>query len=349
MIAPSAVLPESARVVRSGAWSVRVDRRGVLTTLALLGVAAAAGLLALTMGEYHIPLGEVVNTLLGDRGELADSIVLDWRLPRVLATIAFGAALGASGALFQTVAANPLASPDVVGFDTGAATGALLVLLVLNGSASQLVAASLVGGMLTALVVYVLAYRRGVQGFRLILVGIAVSAMLAAVNEYLIVRSDELLVIAAQNWLIGSLNGIGWRRMGPGLLILAVLLPAAVVLGRPLRWLELGDDAARALGVRLHRVRLAAVLVGVGLTATVTSMCGPISFVALAAPQVAKRVARTPGIGVVPTMATGAALLALSDLLALRAFAPTEIPVGAVTVSIGGCYFVWLLWQERNR
>lgn len=347
----SAVLPHGTHVVRtrSGGRSVRVHRRIVIATVALVGVGVAAGALALTTGEYPISLGDVVGALLGDRDGLADSIVVNWRLPRVLATLVFGAALGASGALFQTLAANPLASPDVIGFDTGAATGALIAILVFSAGSGTIILASLAGGCATALVVYLLAFRGGLNGFRLIIVGIAVSAMLAGVNEYLWIKSDEYEMVRAQNWLIGSLNGITWSQMWWPMVALAVLLPAAAGLGRPLRWIEMGDDAAKALGVRLNPVRLGSVFVGVGLAATVTAVCGPIAFVALAAPQVAKRAARSPGISMAASMATGAALLAVSDVLALRLFAPTELPVGAVTVSVGGCYFVWLIWQERRR
>lgn len=269
-----------------------------------------------------------------------------------MAGLLFGAALGASGALFQSLAANPLASPDVVGFDTGAVTGALIVLLVLPAGSGNLAVGALAGGLLTALAVYFLAYRDGVQGFRLILVGIAVASMLAAVNQYLVldaIREEDKRINAVRFWLVGSLNGIGWGNLGPAVLILAVLLPAAVFLGRPMRWIEMGDDAARALGIRLNPVRLFAVLVGVGLTATVTSACGPISFVALAAPQIAKRLARISSVSIVPAAAMGALMLILSDLIALNAFGDRELPVGAITVSIGGCYFVWLLFQERKR
>jgi iron complex transport system permease protein len=350
----SDVLPADARVVttRSGGHSVRVSCRTTLVVGVLVALGVVAGGLALAFGDYHIALRDVLGALLGDRDGLADSIVVNWRLPRVTSGLLFGAALGVSGALFQSLAANPLASPDVIGFDSGAMTGALVVLLILPAGSVSLAAGAIGGGLATALIVYVLAYRGGVHGFRLVLVGIAVAAMLSAVNQYLVldaIRDQDLRLNSVRYWMVGSLNGIGWGSLGPTAPIIVVLLPIAVFLGRPMRSIEMGDDAATALGVRLNPVRLAAVLVGVGLTAAVTSACGPISFVALAAPQIAKRLARAGGVSILPAAAMGALLLGVSDLVALNLFPGREFPVGAITVSIGGCYFVWLLFQERKR
>ncbi|MGE3618847.1 MAG: FecCD family ABC transporter permease [Acidimicrobiia bacterium] len=350
----SSVLPSDTIVVsrRTGRRSVKFQRRAALVTLGLLGLTISCGAIALITGGYPIPLTDAIGALLGDRDGLADSIVVNWRLPRVLATLLFGAALGASGALFQSLAANPLASPDVVGFDSGAMTGALVVLLVLRAGPGSVAAGALIGGIATAIAVYVLAYRRGVQGFRLILVGIAVSAMLAAVNQYLLVkalRSGEIVSLQqVRYWAVGTLNGITWGNLRAAGLLLAVLLPAALVVSRPLRWIEMGDDAATALGIRLNPTRVAIVLVGVGLTATVTSVCGPIGFVALAAPQLGRRLTRSAGVAVPAAMAMGAGLLGVSDLMAQRLFW-VELPVGAITVAVGGVYFVWLLFQETRR
>lgn len=349
----STVLSAGTHVVRtrSGEHSVAVRRRAARVTVALAAIGIACAVIALTTGDYPIAVSDVVAALLGERDDLADSIVVNWRLPRIAAALLFGSALGASGALFQSLAANPLASPDVMGFSAGAGTGALVVLLITGGGPGTLAAGSLAGGVATALAVYALAYRGGVQGFRLILVGISVSAMLTACNEYLVrqaVRRDDLALEQARMWMVGTLNGISWGRLGPGVIVLAVLIPAALALGRPMRWIEMGDDAAAALGIRLDRVRLGAVIVGVGLTAVVTSLCGPIAFISLAAPQIARRLAHSAAITLPAAMATGAALLAISDLLAQRLLW-TELPVGAVTVTIGGGYFVWLLARERRQ
>jgi iron complex transport system permease protein len=188
-----------------------------------------------------------------------------------------------------------------------------------------------------------------VEGFRLIIVGIGMSAMLSSLNTWLMLRADLEVAMAAAVWGAGSLNGLGLDKLWPTLLVLGIFIPAAFILGRPMKQLEMGDDAARALGVLVEPVRLTLLLLGVALTATATAVAGPIAFVALAAPQIARRVTGAAGVAMLPSAAMGALLLAVADLLAQRMFAPTQLPVGVVTVSIGGIYFVWLLVREARR
>ena len=195
---------------------------------------------------------------------------------------------------------NPLGSPDIVGFDTGAATGALIVILVWHGSMTQIAGASVVGGVGTATVVYLLAIKRGVHGYRLILVGIGIAAMLTSVNDYLITRANINDAQSAAVWLTGSLDGRGWDQVRTMTVAVVLLLPLGILLARGLRQLELGDDTARALGTDAERIRLGSVVVGVGLTAVATASAGPIGFIALSAPQVAKRLTNVPGPNVVP-------------------------------------------------
>jgi iron complex transport system permease protein len=230
-----------------------------------------------------------------------------------------------------------LGSPDIVGFDTGAATGALLVLLVWHGSA--VAAGAVAGGVGTALAVYLLAMRRGVRGHRLILVGIGIAAMLSSVNAFLLTRADVTDAQSAATWLTGSLNGREWTDIRPILVALPILLPLALWLGRDLRMLELGDDTARALGVGAERTRLAAIVVGVGMTAVATACAGPVTFVALAAPQIGRRLTTSTGPTVLPAALTGAALLAGADLAARRLL----LPVGVLTGVLGGVYLAFLL------
>lgn len=305
--------------------------RLVITVLLLVIVVVAV--VGLTTGDYPVPLA----TLFGG-GDAADRLVVGTlRLPRLLAGLLVGAALGAGGAVFQSVSRNPLGSPDIVGFDTGAATGALLVILVWHGSGVAF--GAVVGGIGTALAVYVLAMRRGVRGHRLILVGIGIAAMLSSVNAYLLTRADITDAQTAAVWLAGSLNGREWTDITPLLSALPVLLPLALWLGRDLRMLELGDDTARALGVGAERTRLAAIVVGVGMTAVATACAGPVTFVALAAPQVGRRLVGGTGPSVLPAALTGAALLGVADLAARRLL----LPVGVLTGVVGGIYLAFLL------
>jgi len=326
-----------------------VQTRSLVVAAALLALIVVVAAITLSTGDYHVPLSEVIPAAFGQGGGAAHFIVTTLRLPRLLTGLLVGAALGVGGGMFQSLSRNPLGSPDIVGFDTGAATGALIVILVWHGSMFQVAAGSIVGGIGTAIVVYLLAIKRGVQGYRLILVGIGIAAMLSSVNSYLITRASIQDAQSAAVWLTGSLNGRGWDQVRPVAIALAVLLPAAVWLGRHLRMLELGDDTARALGLHAERTRLASVVVGVGLTAVATACAGPIGFVALCAPQVARRLTKVPGPNVVPAALTGALLLSASDLAAQRVFDPTQLPVGVATGVVGGLYLAWLLSREWRR
>lgn len=338
-------------VVRGPGYSMRVPVRVLLVTLALLAVAVAAGVVALTFGDYPLTVPQVVEALTGGGRRFHRTIVVEWRLPVALAAVVFGALLGIGGAIFQSLTRNPLGSPDVIGFDAGAYTAVVLTILVLgSGGTWSLAAASLVGGLATALLVYLLAYRRGIQGFRLIVVGIAVAAMLGSVNAYLITRADVEDAMSVGFWGAGSIARVTWGSLVPALVLAAVIVVAALVLVPALRELELGDDAAIAHGVRTNTVRLALVVVGVATTALVTAAAGPIGFIALAAPQLARRLTRSGGVSVASAAAMGAALLAGAHLLSLVVAALYRpVPVGLITVCVGGLYLMWLLVREARR
>jgi iron complex transport system permease protein len=320
--------------------------RPAVVCLALALAALGAGVLALSTGEMTVPPGDVLRALAGEGSQAYRLVVVEWRLPRVLLALLIGAALGLAGAIFQALTRNPLGSPDVIGFNTGAYTG-VLVVTIFAGTGYYLVAAgALAGGLLTAIAVYLFAFRRGVHGFRLIIVGIGVSAMLGAADQWLLVKVDLQSALAAAIWGQGTLNGLGWRQVGPVTLGVGLLCGTLAAYGNRLALLEMGEDTAAALGVRVPTARLAYLVIGVALTAVATAAAGPVSFVSLAAPQLARRLTRTPGTALVPSAAMGAFLLTVSDWLAQRAFAPTQLPVGVVTVAVGGVYFVWLLIRQ---
>ncbi|WP_250038472.1 FecCD family ABC transporter permease [Paractinoplanes maris] len=335
-------------VLRAAGWSVRVHTRALIVGVVLLLVALAVALVNLTTGDFPIPVADVLRSLAGRGDAGTDFIVYELRLPRVLVTLLVGAALGASGAVFQSLTRNPLGSPDFVGLTTGAATGALIVLLIADGSGAQVGAGAIVGCVVTAVAVYLLAFRRGVQPFRLILMGIGVSALLEALNSYLIYRARLNEAIAAQVWLIGSVNGRGWTEVVIVAVAVVVLVPVVVYFGRDLKMLALGDEMAVLHGVRVERTRAVLALAAVGLSAGATAAAGPIAFVALAAPPLAARLSRSPSAGILPAAAMGAALLCAGDWAAQNALPGNDIPVGVVTAALGGVYLTWLLFRERG-
>ena len=336
-------------VVRpADALSLRLRVRTVAVCAALLTSAFGVAVLALGTGDVVLSPAEVLAALAGRGSPVADLVVLDLRLPRVLLALAVGAALGLSGAIFQALTRNPLGSPDVIGFNTGAFTGVLLVTVTIGNGYYPVAAGALAGGLATALAVHLLAYRRGVQGFRLIIVGIAVSAVLTSVNQWFVVTADLQAAYAASVWEQGSLNGLDWKQVPPVAASLAVLLAALAACGPRLLLLELGDEVATGLGVRVERARIAYLALGVALIAVATAAAGPVAFVALAAPQLAQRLTGSAGIALVPAASMGALLLVSSDWVAQHAFAPTQLPVGVVTVTLGGAYFAWMLTRAAR-
>jgi len=337
-------------VIRRGSVSLRFRVRTLVGGVVIAVVVAALAVLSLCLGDLPLSPAQVVGALLGTDGGFTATVVREWRLPRVLGAVVFGLALGVSGAVFQSLTRNPLASPDIIGLSAGSYAGGLGAILLLGAAAGSVPVSvgAIVGGLVSAALVYALAYRRGIQGFRLIVVGIGISAMLQALSTYLLLRAKVEVAMVAAVWGAGSLSPVGWAQFLPAAGVVVVALAALGTFSRALSRLELGDDAARALGIRVERARLGLVVCAVALTAVVTAAAGPIAFVALAAPQIARRLTRTAGVALVPAGLLGALVLTASDIVAQHAL-PTPLPVGLVTVVVGGIYLVWLLIHETRR
>ncbi|MGW0506168.1 FecCD family ABC transporter permease [Micromonospora sp. NPDC003241] len=334
-------------VIRTpGRFSLRLHPRALAVGTTCVLLSLAVGVLAVAHGDYPMSPADVLRTLTGGGTSDEVFIVTELRLPRLVTGLAVGAALGVAGAVFQSLVRNPLGSPDILGFTQGAATGALVVVVVGGGSAA-LAGAAATGGVLTGLLIYLIAWRRGVHGYRLVLVGIGVSAILTGVNGYLLTRAPLMEAARAMLWLTGSLDGRDWSHATPLLAALAVTVPVLLACGPALRMTELGDDAASGLGVRVHRLRMLLLAAAVLLVALSAAAAGPVSFVALTAPHLARRLTRAPGANLLPAAAIGALLIVTADQVALRAL-PGQLPVGVVTGVLGGGYLVWLLATERR-
>ncbi|MEU0618089.1 iron chelate uptake ABC transporter family permease subunit [Streptomyces albogriseolus] len=337
------------RAVRvPGGLSVRLDVRAFTVVVLLMLLALGASVLLIGTGDFPMSASDVLRSLAGQGTEGQEFIVTELRLPRVLVGLLVGASLGIGGALFQSISRNPLGSPDILGLGQGATAGALTVIVLFSGSANQVALGALAGGLLTGIAIYVLAWKRGVHGYRLVLVGIGVSAVVTAVNGYLLTKSDIVDAARAVVWMTGSLDGRDWDQVWPLLALCAVLVPVVLANSRALRMTEMGDDVSNALGVRVERLRLVLMLSAVLLTASATAAAGPVSFVALTAPQLARRLTRSPGPNLVASMCMGAALLVLADFVSQRAFGAEQLPVGVVTGVVGGVYLLWLLVTERR-
>ncbi len=318
-----------------------------------LALAAALAVVAVSVlfGAYNISGADALHTLLTGSGSRMDRFfVLNQRLPRAVAAALVGAMLALSGAVFQSLSRNPLGSPDIVGFTTGASSGGLfMLLLAASASDLQISVGAVLGGFATAAVVALVSRRGGVGGDNLILTGVAISEMLSAANSYLISQASLPSAETAKAWQYGSFNAISWGQVKPLALAAAVLLIQVVWLVRPASLLEMGDDAATSLGLRVGRVRGAMLGYGVVLAAICVATAGPIGFIALAAPQLARRLSRSAGMTMIASAAMGALLLGGADFLAQRLLSPFQIPVGLVSAAMGGIYLVWLLMAPLGR
>ncbi|NYF14760.1 iron complex transport system permease protein [Pseudoclavibacter sp. JAI123] len=332
--------------LRFGPFSNLHRRRAVIVCGAIVVAILALGVVSLGYGTLALSPGEVLAALFdADAARAHRLVVFEWRLPRFLFAVLAGLALGASGAIFQSITRNPLGSPDIIGFSTGSYTGAIIVMLWIGSTSYYAIGAgALLGGAAVALAVYLLAYRKGLRPFRLIIVGIGASAMLASVNSLMMMRVSQEEAMLAAVWGSGSLSALGYAQLLPATLIFVALIIGCAFLGRPLAALEVGDDAALSLGVHANRTRAFSTLIGVALTALVTAAAGPIAFISLAAPQIARRLTNGASLQLLPSALVGALLLVAADLVAQM----VDLPVGVLTVCVGGIYLAWLLVHEQT-
>jgi iron complex transport system permease protein len=325
--------------------SWRVRPRLLVVGLTLFVLVFLLLCLGMTIGDVPLGLTDVLSGLAGTGDAGSVYIVQELRMPRALTGLLAGLAFGASGAVFQTITRNPLASPDMIGINAGAATAVVAGIGFGFGGGLGTTTLGLLGGLATGLLVYALAWRRGTTGYRILLVGIGIYAMCTSLTDYLLSRAQITDAQASIGWLVGNLANRGWENVVPLALSLIVLFPVVLGLSRWMGTLQLGDDVAAGLGTPVQSVRLGLLLAGAGLVAFATASAGPIAFVALTAPQIAKRLGRLSAPPVVASALTGAVIVLASDILARVV---VELPVGIVTGALGAPILLWLL-ARANR
>ena len=331
-----------------GPVSAQVPWRVLILNVALVVLIAALAFWGMLQGDYNIAPDKVIPALLGEGKQITVAFAQQ-RAARIVAALLVGAALGLSGAIFQVISGNALGSPDIIGFTNGAATGALLQIIVFNSGPVEVALGAVVGGLATSVLVWLLTRRTGLHGFRLVLVGIGVGSTLAAFNSLLVVRASLTQAQTAASWLAGSLNDITWERTYALLGLLLVVTPLLLMLVRPLGAIRFGDQVASGLGVSVNAYRVAALFIGVLLVSMATATTGPIAFVALAAPHIAKTLARSGGVGFTSAALMGALMVLGSDLIGRFAVPGRIIQVGVVTGAIGGLYLIYLIYLERKK
>jgi iron complex transport system permease protein len=294
----------------------------------------------MTIGSFPISLPGVASAVFGSGDPGAVYIVRELRLPRALAGLLAGLAFGMAGAIFQTVTRNPLASPDIVGVNAGAAACVVAGITFGFGSATVL---GVLGGLGAGLLVYLLSWRRGTTGYRFILVGVGVAAVCTSATDFLMTRAQVFEAAQAMGWLVGNLNDREWSQVYPLAVALVALTPVAVFLGRWMRLLQLGDDVAIGLGTPVRAAHLALLVAGVGMATFATAAAGPVLFVALVAPQIAQRLAGMPWPPLIVSGLTGSAVVLTADVLSRVVLPSAHLPVGVVTGALGAPVLLWLL------
>ncbi len=334
--------------VRNRYFSVRLNYRVFILAGIGLVVLAMLMTLAMSLGSFRIPFADVVRAVFGEGSEDQIFVVRELRLPRVISAVMIGSALAMSGSIFQGLVKNPLVSPDIIGIESGATLVAVFW-IVTKQNYGFLPLAAFIGASGTAAMIYLFSWKRGISANRLILVGIGVGAAVSAWTTFLLIRYPLVVVRPAQVWTMGSLYGNDWSDVRTLLVIVGALLPVSVALTLPLRSLQLGDDITRGLGMPLESTRLLIMGVGCALSAVAVSIAGPIGFVALMVPHMARMmVGPLSGSVMIFIAIVGAIFLLGADVVAQHAL-PVSLPVGVVTAVFGAPYFLFLLYRTNAK
>ncbi|SEM39547.1 FecCD family ABC transporter permease [Halomonas caseinilytica] len=340
----------SPRGTRRLAWrglSILLDRRTLRANLLLLALVLAASLAYLCLGEQILSPADVLAALQGTGDDLSTFVVDALRLPRLGAALATGAAFALAGCLMQTLAANRLATPGIIGIDNGATAFAVASVVGLGvGLAPP--AMALAGAATATALTFGLALGGGTQGYRFIVAGIGVGAVFGALTNLLLARVAIDVANAAYPWTVGSLSarpaGAVWT-LAVGL---AIGLPVAMALGRSLSLMGFSESVARSLGTRLGRRRAQVLSTSVVLTGLAVAVAGPVGMVGLLGPELARHLASKRSVPVLASALSGALIMVLADLAGRLMLSPLEIPVGIVTAVVGGPWLLWILIRPRS-
>ncbi|WP_062519722.1 FecCD family ABC transporter permease [Demequina silvatica] len=338
------------RILRIGPLGITTHRRTFAVGVVLLAALAALLVFSLMQGQSDISILDSIKAAVGvSVGPPADFIVGQVRAPRALTAILVGAMLGVSGAILQSLTRNPLASPDFIGISMGAGAGAVMTIWLIGATSLWVTAAgAIVGALVTAALILALSWRRGIVPLRLILAGIGIGFVAQALSQYALTRMDVHDAGNALGWLVGSVTGRTWTHVTVCAVVLAVLLPVVLWNARALRTMEMGDDAARALGIPVGSARSILAVCSVLLAAGAVAVTGPIGFIALVAPAIALRLTRNAGVTLLPSALMGALLLLASDQVAQMMPATLQLPVGVFTAAVGAPYLMWLVWRASR-
>lgn len=323
-------------------------RRWVLVTSFLVVLACILCGAMLLLGNTIHPVKDVIRALLGEQIQGVSFAVNTIRLPRMLAGVFAGFAFGIAGDIFQTMLRNPLANPNVIGITTGSSAAAVFCIVILHASGAVVSIASVIAGLATVTLIYILSRGKSFSIGRLILIGIGIQAMLNALISYLLLVGAEQDIPAALRWLSGSLNGSQMHELPPLILSVFIFAPIVIMLAKQLSILELGEQSATSLGVNTDRTRMMLILSSVCMISLATSTTGPIAFVSFLAGPIAKRLVGVGFSNVIPAGLVGVNLVLAADLIGQFAFV-VRYPVGIITGIIGAPYLIYLLIRMNRK
>lgn len=340
------MMNESMNLIMVG--RTRRRRRFIIVTCLLAIITFALCCMMLMLGNTIYPVGDVISVLLGEQVKGASFAVGTIRFPRMVAGVFAGFAFGISGHVFQTMLRNPLANPNVIGITAGSSAAAVFCIIVLHASSTFVSIASIIGGLATVLVIFLLSKGTSFSIGRLILIGIGIQAMLNAVISYLLLIGQHHDVPTAMRWLSGSLNGVKMENIYPLMITVLLLAPIIILLGKRLDMLELGEQTAASLGINTDRTRVVLVISSVLIIALATATTGPIAFVAFLSGPIAKRLVGIGFSSVIPAGLVGIILVLASDLIGQFAFV-ARYPVGVITGILGAPYLIMLLIRMNRK
>ncbi|MBQ4666418.1 iron chelate uptake ABC transporter family permease subunit [Aeromonas hydrophila] len=341
-------LPTGTVCLRVGSRTLLLHRRAWLITLGLLVALVLLSLLALTLGSGKLTMLGVIQTLLGEGNRLSEVTVFKIRLPRIVAVLVAGAAMGLSGCLVQTLIRNRLATPDMIGVNEGASLAIIAFSLYLTLGSWPWWAAPL-GALFAAAVLYALCNKPGEQGYLFVVIGIGVSELMNAIGQFVMSTQSLVHLTSLYLWNMGNFVGQGYSTVLPVGLLILLVCPWIIYLSRALGVLRLGPVTAQSLGVNVNRVQLGVLAQAIVVAALGTAIGGPVVFIAMAAPVLASWLSRDRIVPLWIAALCGALLLLASDTLVRVLASPHEVATGIMTRILGGLLLLFILLKDRQK
>lgn len=335
---------------RLGTISFLIENKAVFVFILLFCISLLLFVIGLSVGSTMINPLSAIQHLMGKENEEYSFIIETLRLPRMILSFLAGVCLGVSGLILQGVVRNPLASPDIIGITGGGAVAAVIFITYFSDYSIKLLPfIAIIGAGVVSLLIYILAWKKGVTPIRLILIGIGVQAAMGALVTMLMVLSPTYSTSEAYIWLTGSVYGANWNNVYSMLPWVLIFVPLTLIMSRKVNLLELGDDLALGLGSRVQLTRFGLICISVALAGAAVAFAGGIGFVGLIAPHIARKLVGRSFGSLVPISAiAGGIIVVLADIVSRTAFLPLDLPAGVFVSGMGAPFFIYLLYKNRN-